>query len=193
MRSVVLGGALALIVGGAALAHDFIVVSSTDPSVHSGQSLDAGAHLSLMSGKSITMIRTSGEVVTLHGGAGGVTLPGAQGAQADNSKYEALHALFQAPPAGRTFGARRGFCPSADALTTLDAILQADKNGCKRASHEAFQAYLKNAGAPDADKLYQTDEAAPAPQAATPESATPEPASSPASSKTGSTDPAPHS
>ncbi len=154
MRGRVLGGLLAVAMGGAALAHDFIVVSSTDPSVRTGQALDAGAHMGLAPGRSVTVIRTSGEVITLQGGARGATLPGLQTAQADAGRFEALHALFQAPPAGRTFGARRGFCPGVEALTTLDAILQADKSGCKRASREAFQAYLKKAGAPDADNLY---------------------------------------
>jgi hypothetical protein len=154
MRRLVFGGLLALAMGGAALAHDFIVVSSTDPSVHTGQALDAGAHLAIAPGKSVTVIKTSGEVVTIQGGAQGATLPSLMTAQTDAGRFDALHALFQAPPAGRTFGARRGFCPSAEALTTLDSILQADKSGCKRASREAFQAYLKKAGAPNADDLY---------------------------------------
>ncbi len=163
MRRLVLGGLLALTMGGAALAHDFIVVSSTDPSVRTGQSLDAGAHLAIAPGKSVTVIRTSGEVVTVQGGARGATLPGLQTAQADTGRFEALHALFQAPPSGRTFGARRGFCPGAEALTTLDSIIQADKSGCKRASREAFQAYLRKAGAPDADNLYAAPAASPQP------------------------------
>ena len=169
MRRLVLGGLLALTMGGAALAHDFIVVSSTDPSVHTGQALDAGAHLVLAPGKSVTVIRTSGEVVTIQGGAGGATLPGLQTAQADTGRFDALHALFQAPPSGRTFGARRGFCPGAEALTTLDSIIQADKSGCKRASREAFQAYLTPPGAPDADSLYASPASdIPAPTAAPP-------------------------
>ena len=162
MRRLVLGGLLALATGGAALAHDFIVVSSTDPAVRTGQALDAGAHLPIAPGRSVTVIRTSGEVVTVQGGARGATLPGLQTAQADSGRFEALHALFQAPPSGRTFGARRGFCPGAEALTTLDSILQADKGGCKRASREAFQAYLKKAGAPDADNLYAAPTTPPA-------------------------------
>ena len=168
MRRLVLGGLLALMMGGAAVAHDFIVVSSTDPSVHTGQALDAGAHLALAPGKSVTVIRTSGEVVTVQGGARGATLPGLQTAQGDSGRFEALHALFQAPPSGRTFGARRGFCPGAEALTTLDSILQADKSGCKRASREAFQAYLKKAGAPDADNLYNAAPTTDTPAAAQP-------------------------
>jgi hypothetical protein len=164
MRRLFLGGLLALTMGGAALAHDFIVVSSTDPSVRTGQALDAGAHLAIAPGKSVTVIRTSGEVVTIQAGAQGATLPGLAAAQADAGRFDAIHALFQAPPSGRTFGARRGFCPGAEALTTLDSILQADKSGCKRASREAFQAYLKKAGAPDADNLYGAPVAAdPAP------------------------------
>ncbi len=169
MRRLVLGGLLALALGSSALAHDFIVVSSTDSSVRTGQALDAGAHLAIAPGKSVTVIRTSGEVVTVQGGARGATLPGVQTAQADSGRFDALHALFQAPPSGRTFGARRGFCPGSEGLTTLDAIIQADKSGCKRASREAFQAYLKKAGAPDADNLYAapaTD--TPAAAAATP-------------------------
>jgi hypothetical protein len=147
---------------GAALAHDFIVVSSTDPAIHVGQPIDAGVHLAIGPGKSVTLIRTSGEVVTIQGGAQGASAPGMKTAQADTGKFEALQALFQAPPAGRTFGARRGFCPGADALTTLDSILQADKSGCKRAAREAFQSYLKKAGAPNADDLYGAPAAAPA-------------------------------
>ena len=154
MRRLVLGGVIAMALGGAALAHDFIVVSSTDPSIRTGRALDAGAHLPVAPGKSVTLIRSSGEVVTVQGGAQGATLPGMKTAEADSGRFEALHALFQAPPSGRTFGARRGFCPGAEALTTLDSILQADKSGCKRASREAFQAYLKKSGAPDADNLY---------------------------------------
>ena len=156
MRQLVLGGLLTLAMGGAALAHDFIVVSSTDPSVRTGQALDAGEHLAIAPGRTVTVIRTSGEVITVQGHTGGATLPGVQTAQADTGRFDALHALFQAPPSGRTFGARRGFCPGSDALTTLDSIIQADKSGCKRASREAFQAYLKKAGAPDADSLYAT-------------------------------------
>jgi hypothetical protein len=167
MRRLILGGLIALTMGGAALAHDFIVVSSTDPSVRTGQALDAGAHLAIAPGKSVTLIRTSGEVVTIQGGAQGATLPAMMTAQADAGRFDAIHALFQAPPSGRTFGARRGFCPGADALTTLDSILQADKTGCKRASREAFQVYLKKAGAPNADELYGAP-AADAPSAAQP-------------------------
>ncbi len=167
MRQLVLGGLLALGIGGAALAHDFIVVSSTDPAVRTGLALDAGAHVAIAPGKSVTVIRTSGEVVTVQGGAHGATLPGLQTAQVDTGRFEALHALFQAPPSGRTFGARRGFCPGSDSLTTLDSILQADRSGCKRASREAFQAYLKKAGAPDADNLYAAP-AADMPTASTP-------------------------
>jgi hypothetical protein len=156
MRHFVLGGMIALAFSGAALAHDFIVVGSSDPAIHKGEALDAGSRVSLAPGRTLTLIRTSGEVMTLTGSLGGVTLPGASVASADPARFNALHALFQAPPAGRTFGARRGFCPGAEALTTLDSILQADKSGCKRASREAFQAYLKKAGAPDADSLYAT-------------------------------------
>ena len=150
MRRALLGLVLALGFSGAAQAAAFVVVSSNEPSIRTGESLEAGAHVALPAGKSLTVIRTSGEVTTLHGGPGGAVLPGAMIAQADPARFDTLKALFQRPPTSRTFGARRGFCPGPEGLSTMDAILLAYQNGCQGDARAALKIYLQSQGAPAA-------------------------------------------
>lgn len=146
MRRLIVGVLLAAGMAGAANASDFIVVNSTDPSVKRGQALDAGMRVAVAAGKSLTIMRSSGEITTLQAGAAGVTLPGARLA-ANDARMDSLKALLDPPPQGRTFGARRGgFCPPAASAVTLDDILKlADQSGCKAEAREALDAYVAKA------------------------------------------------
>jgi hypothetical protein len=153
MRKTLLGLALSLAFGGAALASDYIVVNSTDPSIKRGQALDAGARVALAAGQTVTLMRATGEVTTLRGAASGVTIPGAKLSAADSARFETLRTLVEPPPTGRTFGARRGgICPAVEALTTLDEIVQvAESSGCKSVARQALEAYLAKSGAPQSN------------------------------------------
>ncbi len=150
MRRSLIGVALALAFAGAANASDFIVVNSTDPGVKRGQALDGGAHVAVAAGKTLTIMRLSGEITTLTAGAAGVTLPTVRVAVADSARFDNLKALIEPPPQGRTFGARRGggICPPASSLVTLDDILRvADGGGCKAEARQALDAYIAKGGA----------------------------------------------
>ena len=144
MRRIILGALLAASVAGVASASDYIVVNSTDPSIKRGMALDAGMRVPVAAGKTLTILRASGEDTTLQAGAAGVTVPGARLAANDSAKFDSLKALIEPPPQGRTFGARRGgFCPPAASATTLDDILKlADQSGCKAEAREALDAYV---------------------------------------------------
>jgi hypothetical protein len=144
MRKLLIGLALSVAFGGAAVASDYIVVSSSDPAIKRGQAFDAGAKVALGAGKTLTVMRASGEVTTLRGGAAGTTIPGARVAAADAARFETLRALVEPPPQGRTFGARRGgICPAMESLTTLDDIVRtAESSGCKTVARQALDAYL---------------------------------------------------
>jgi hypothetical protein len=148
MRRILIGVLLAAGVAAVANASDYIVVNSTDPTVKRGMALDAGMRVPVAAGKTLTVMRASGEVTTLQAGAAGVTLPGARLASADGAKFDSLKALLEPPPQGRTFGARRGgFCPPAASAVTLDDILKlADQSGCKAEAREALDAYIAKAG-----------------------------------------------
>lgn len=144
MRKLLIGFALSLVCGTAAMASDYIVVGSTDPGIKKGQALDAGAKVPLGAGKTVTLMRASGEVTTLRGSAGGATVPAAKMAAADAGRFETLRALVEPPPQGRTFGARRGgICPAVETLTTLEDILRtAEASGCKTVARQALDNYL---------------------------------------------------
>jgi hypothetical protein len=165
MRVLGLGIALAFALGANAMAGDFIAVSSNDPGIRPGQALNAGGHIALPPGASLTLIRPSGEVLSLRGAVGGVTLPGPTPARAN--QYAAVQSLFTPPPAGRTFGARRGFCPGPEVLDSIEAILRADKSGCKKAARAAFRTYLIANGVSESetDQIYAAPPARPAPGA----------------------------
>ncbi len=148
MRNLLIGLALSLTCGTAALASDYIVVNSTDPAIKRGQAYDAGTRVQLGAGQTLTLMRASGEVTTLRGANGGVAVPGARLAAADSARFETLRALVQPPPEGRTFGARRGgICPALESLTTLDDIVRvAESSGCKTVARQALDAYLAKSG-----------------------------------------------
>ncbi|MBJ7413371.1 MAG: hypothetical protein JHD15_23855 [Phenylobacterium sp.] len=144
MRKLLIGVAFSLAIGGTAAASDYIVVNSTDPGFKRGQAFDAGAKVALGAGKTLTLMRATGEVVTLRGAAAGATVPGARMAAADSARFETLRSLVEPPPTGRTFGARRGgICPAAETLTSLDDIVRtAESSGCKTVARQALDAYL---------------------------------------------------
>lgn len=148
---------MAVLAGSAAIAKEYIVVSSNDPGVRTGQSFDGGARVPLGPGRSLTLMKVSGEVITVQGGPGGAVLPGDPGA-GDNPKFAAVQSLFAPPPSGRTYGAQRGFCPGPEALDNIDAIVRSYQAGCKSDARQAFQDYLKAHGVSpaDADKLYES-------------------------------------
>jgi hypothetical protein len=140
-----IGVVLSFAFAGTAVASDYIVVNSTDASVKRGQAFDAGAKIPLAAGQTVTLMRASGEIVTVKGGPSGATVPGAKLAAADAARFETLRALVQPPPEGRTFGARRGasLCPALESLTTLDDIVRvAETSGCKTVARQALDAYL---------------------------------------------------
>jgi hypothetical protein len=149
MRKLLLGVALSFAFGGAAAASDYIVVSSTDPAIKRGQAFDAGAKVPLGAGKTLTLMRASGELVTVRGGAAGVTVPSAKLAAADAARFETIRALVSPPPEGRTFGARRGgICPALESLQTLDDIVRvAEQSGCKTVARQALDNYLARSAA----------------------------------------------
>jgi hypothetical protein len=156
MRCVLFGVVAAVLAGSAAMAKDFIVVSSSDPAIRTGQSLDAGSKLPLAQGRAITLMRPGGEIITIKGGPDGATLPGAPASPSGATQFAAFQALFSPPPTGRTFGAQRGFCPGPEALDNIPAIIRSNQAGCKADARKAFQDYLKAHGveAADADRLY---------------------------------------
>src|ERR1700742_4088117 len=108
MRRILLGLLLAAGFAGAANASDYIVVNSTDPSIKRGMALDAGMHVAVAAGKTLTVMRATGEGTTLQASAAGVTVPPGRMAAADSARFDSLKALVEPPPQGRTFGARRG-------------------------------------------------------------------------------------
>jgi hypothetical protein len=148
IRKLLTGLAVSLVCGGAAMASDYIVVGSTDPAIKRGQAFDAGARVQLGAGKTLTLMRASGEVTTLKGAASGVVVPANRLASADTARFETLRALVEPPPQGRTFGARRGgICPAVETLTSLDDILRtAEASGCKTVARQALENYLAKTG-----------------------------------------------
>jgi hypothetical protein len=148
IRKLLMGFAVSLVCGSAAMASDYIVVGSTDPAIKRGQAFDAGSRVSLGAGKTLTLMRASGEVTTLRGANGGAVVPANRMAAADSARFETLRALVEPPPQGRTFGARRGgICPAVETLTTLDDIIRtAEASGCKTVARQALDIYLAKTG-----------------------------------------------
>lgn len=144
IRNLLMGLAVSLVCGSAAMASDYIVVGSTDPAIKRGQAFDAGSRVSLGAGKTLTLMRASGELTTLRGASGGAVVPANRMAAADSARFETLRALVEPPPQGRTFGARRGgICPALETLTTLDDIIRtAESSGCKTVARQALDIYL---------------------------------------------------
>lgn len=143
MRKILFGVAMSLVIGGVAYAEDFIVVRSSDPRIPKSATFSAGERVYLAKGRSMTVINGAGSLSTYQGQPGGVVLPNA--APADRSRFSGLLALLERPQQRRTFGAMRGgrydddpSCPKPAELTTIDAILAADAEGCTGAAGEAM-------------------------------------------------------
>ena len=140
--------ALALVaIGGAAAARDYVVVASTEPTVPRGLTVDAGARLAVTPGRSVTLMHASGDVLKLNGAAGGVVAPARKAASADAARLEVLRAMVTPNTREVTEGAgqrrsRGGVCPSANLLTTLDAIAEVQAAGCGDVAAGAFEAWL---------------------------------------------------
>lgn len=141
MRRAVLGVAMAILAAGAARAADFVVVKSTDGAIRPGTPVNGGERLNLAAGQTLVLLAPAGDLTTLRGSTGGATAPARRTAQADAGKLEALRALLDPPPPGRTFGGRRGgVCPDPAQLTTLDDILGV-QGACADVARQALAAY----------------------------------------------------
>ncbi|HET6970519.1 MAG TPA: hypothetical protein VFH92_05285 [Phenylobacterium sp.] len=137
MRHVFLGFVLAAGISSAAVAADYVVVSSTDPALKPGLEVDAGQHLDLATGKTATLMAAAGDVTVLRGGPSGAAAPARKGG--DPARLAALKVLVAPPTGGRTFGGKRGgVCPDAASLTTLDQILDVQAAGCTTEARQAF-------------------------------------------------------
>lgn len=145
MRKILFGVAMSLVIGGVAYAEDFIVVRSSDPRIPKSATFSSGERVYLAKGHSMTVINGAGTMTTYQGRTGGVVLPAAPAA--GQNRLPGLLALLQGPQQRRTFGAMRGgryedadSCPKAAELTTVDAILAANAEGCTGAATEAMNA-----------------------------------------------------
>jgi hypothetical protein len=138
-RAAVMVFAAALAMAGAAAARDYVVVGSTDPAIARGQTFEAGSRLALQPGRTLTLMHASGSLVTVKGGATGVVLPRRQGNQAEADRLAIMRAIVAPPPSRATRG---GICPGPEALTTLDAIAQAQQAGCRTAATQALETWI---------------------------------------------------
>lgn len=142
MRKTILGVLLAFGVAGAANAGDYVVVSSSDPTIRPGHELSSGQRVTLAAGQTLRIMDASGNVSSLRGAASGAVVPRA-GAPGDATRMAQLRVLIDPPPASRTFGARRsGVCPDPANLTTVDQILAVQSSGCATQARAALEAYL---------------------------------------------------
>lgn len=150
MRKLILGMAVALALAGAAQAADFVVVSSTEPSIPRGQQLDSGAVLTIAPGRSVVLIDPAGQVTRLAGSARPVALPRRQMASVDAERMQVLR-LLVAPPRVRRAGPNvEKTCPQAD-LTKFEGIVAvAMVDGCLATARAAFDAYVLKAAGPEA-------------------------------------------
>src|SRR4051812_26221270 len=92
LASIFTGLALAL-APAAALAGDYIVVRSTDPAIARGQSFDAGAKVALGTGRMLTLMHASGDIVRVNGAPGGVLLPKRAANQAEADRLAILRVM----------------------------------------------------------------------------------------------------
>ena len=137
----------AAVVGGAAAAHDYIIVASSDPSVVKGQPLDGGQRLALAPGRAVTLMHASGNLVVLKGAAGGAVAPTRNAADSDTQRLEVFRTMIAARPRESTegLGARRtrgGACPAPETLTGLDAIAAVGETACSAAAAVALDAWI---------------------------------------------------
>lgn len=144
-----LGAGLAVsLIATAALARDYVVVSSTSPAITRGQSLEAGVRVALPPGQTLTLMHASGDVVRLKGAAGGVLLPRRVASTGEADRLAVLK-LMVAPAASEKVGSvgerrtRSGICPEATRVVTLDAIVQTYQAGCKSQATQALETWIE--------------------------------------------------
>lgn len=152
-RTVLAGLAVAAI-GGPAVAHDYIIVASSDPTYVRGQALDGGQRLALAPGRAVTLMHASGNLVLLKGGAGGTVAPARKAGDAEVQRLEVFRTMVAAKPRESTegLGARRtrgGVCPSPESLNSLDAIATLAATDCAGAASLALEAWIAAHPAPE--------------------------------------------
>jgi len=145
-RAAFAGLALAMLAG-TAVARDYVVVASTDPSVPRGLTVDAGARLAVSPGHTVTLMHASGDVLKLKGAAGGVVAPARKAASAEAARLEVLRVMISPTTREVSVGSgqrrsRSGVCPSPDTLTTLDAVAEVETAGCHDVAITAFETWL---------------------------------------------------
>lgn len=128
-----------------AAAADFVVVRSSDPAVIRGQAFEAGDRVPLAAGTSATLMHASGDIITLTGTTGGVSLPKRAASAPDADRMAVLKfILARAPkePGARAMRTRGGICPSVEAITTLDAVAAVYQSGCAEQAAKALDTLL---------------------------------------------------
>lgn len=128
-----------------ATAADYVVVRSTDPALVRGQGLDAGARIPLAPGASLTLMHASGDIVTLRGATGDVSLPKRNVSAPDADRMAVLKfILARTPgePSARRLRTRGGICPAVETITTLDAVAQVYQSGCAVQAAQALDALV---------------------------------------------------
>ena len=129
----------------AAAAADFVVVRSSDPALLRGQAFDAGDRVPLAAGTIVTLMHASGDIVTLKASVGGVSLPKRTASDPDADRMAVLKFILARAPketTARGTRTRSGICPTAEAITTLDAVAQVYQGGCPEQAAQALDALL---------------------------------------------------
>lgn len=142
----------------AALCADYVVVGSTDPAIARGSAYDAGARIALAPGRTVTLMHASGAMVSLKGSDRGAVAPTQRATDSDANRMAVLRFLMSdadKPAVSRTLRTRGGICPPPEALTSLDAIAQAQQAGCTTGATQALELWLKPRieAAPDPDPV----------------------------------------
>lgn len=147
LRAAVLPALLCSALAGAAAAHDYIVVASSEPAIARGLAVDGGQKLAVAPGHAITLMHASGALFMLRGAAGGVVAPKHKAVDVETARLEVFRTLVAAKPreVSEGLGARRtrgGVCPAADSLMSLDAIAQVQAAGCTAPAAQALEAWI---------------------------------------------------
>lgn len=128
-----------------ATAADYVVVRSTDPTLVRGQGLDAGARVPLAPGASLTLMHASGDILTLRGAPGEISLPKRSVSAPDADRMAVLKFILARTPRdpdARRMRTRGGICPAVETITTLDVVAQVYQSGCPDQAGQALDALL---------------------------------------------------
>jgi hypothetical protein len=147
MRKILFAVTLVVFTAGTAVASfaaDYLVVSTTDPSLAKGSSLKSGSSVNLAAGGTLLLVSASGQMVKLIGSANGARVPDGGGADNPALLSQMQTMLLRPPPSRRTFGAMRGpSCPELADLKTLGSIVAADQTPeCQVRARQAMDAYI---------------------------------------------------